>query len=210
MAWTTPRDWTNHEFVTAAMMNTLSDNFDEVETAKVLAAGWTFYASAANTIVGLAPGDAGDVAVVNASANGFAWTGRVPLQRPVFDNRSNTLSLFPSLTATAYKEIVTTGGYVLIVGAAMVDTTPANGQDIATIFRIQRGPAAGGTSESVLETPINYASSVNSNVITQPFPVFTVDAPEAGDWIYYLSAAYFYNGTTVTVTSKGRLAVVEF
>lgn len=211
-AWVTPRDWTNHEFVTAVMMNTLSANFDEVETAKVLAAGWTFYASAANTIVGLAPGDAGDVAVVNGSANGFGWTGRTPLQRPLFDNRSGIISTFPSLVATAYKDVTTeTGDKVLLIGACMLDQAPANGQDISSLFRVQRAPAAGGDSVSVLETPIIYGSSVNSNTLTQPFPVFTVDEPDAGAWTYFLSAAYFYNGTTITTaTANGRLAAVVF
>jgi diaminopimelate decarboxylase len=97
---------------------------------------------------------------------------------------------------------------VLSIGAAMLDVVPDTTYDAQSIFRVSRAPAAGGSSVSVLEAPIIWGAATNSNDLTQPFACFAVDEPEAGDWTYFLTAAYF--NTTGTITAKGRLAVVEF
>lgn len=113
MAWVTPRDWTNHEFVTAAMMNTISANLDENEAAKVTAAGWTFYASAANTVVGLAPGAVHRGLKVNGAGTSIGWDGYLPAQAPVTDDGSGTTTL----SEIARADITTSGGDVMILGS---------------------------------------------------------------------------------------------
>lgn len=206
MAWTTPRTWTNHEFVTAAMMNTLSANFDETETAKVLAAGWTFYASAANTIVGLAPGDAGDALVVNSGANGAAWSGRLPLQRPITNSGAGSVTL--GWSSIVYNTIVTTGGRVLVVGAAMVDSQ-ANSQGQTTLnFQLERAPGALQAGTSLVQDTGVYSAVQNQPTVTIPWPVFYVDTPEAGSYQYRINSI---NLTNVTIlTASGHLMLMEF
>lgn len=74
MSWTAPRTWVTAEVVTAAMMNIhVRDNLLETAPAKVTTAGDILYATAANAIARLAPGNANQSLVMNTGGTAPQW-----------------------------------------------------------------------------------------------------------------------------------------
>lgn len=73
-SWTLPRTWVTGEMVTSAFLNThLRDNLNETAPALATASGDLFYADAANSLVRLPKGTAGQTLKMNAGATAPEW-----------------------------------------------------------------------------------------------------------------------------------------
>lgn len=74
MAWTTPRDWTTGELVTASYMNiNVRDNMNETAVAKVTTQGDTVYGTGNHALARLAKGTAYQKLGMNAGATAPEW-----------------------------------------------------------------------------------------------------------------------------------------
>lgn len=106
MAWTTPRTWVSNETLTAALLNThLRDNLNELDVAKVTAAGQYCVSTAANAV----------------TARSYGWERIDTSQTLVSPGAySDLATVGPTVT-------VTTGTRALILMAGQLDHGTADG-----------------------------------------------------------------------------------
>jgi hypothetical protein len=109
MAWTTPKDWTAGEMVTASLMTTYQrDNIDQTTPALANAKGDVFGATAANTL-GLRTVGTNDHAL---SALASQATGLTTVAQGVIS--SGLVAPFTSACPSGWTEVTAMRGYFLV------------------------------------------------------------------------------------------------